>query len=65
MHLFEADDNNPIFDTNGDGKVDVADISKIVSSMANNPNDRKADVNGDGVVDVADIVTVISYMASK
>ena len=51
-------------DVNGDGTVDVADISSIISVMAgDNSYGKAADVNGDGTVDVADISTVISIMA--
>lgn len=55
-------------DVNGDGTVDVADISSIITIMAGatvpdaSPSDA-ADVNGDGTVDVADISSVISIMA--
>ena len=50
-------------DVNGDGNVDVADISAIITVMAGSPDYDKADVNGDGNVDVADISTVITIMA--
>ncbi len=50
-------------DVNGDGSVDVADISTIISVMAGTVQNAKADVNGDGNTDVADISTVISIMA--
>lgn len=50
-------------DVNGDGAIDVADISNIISIMADGTNDPKGDVNGDGAVDVADISNVISIMA--
>lgn len=52
-------------DVNGDGSVDVADISAIISNMAGTSNYDKADVNGDGSVDVADISAVITIMAEK
>ena len=45
--------------------VDVADISQIISVMADGTDDRHSDMNGDGVVDVADISTVIDYMAAQ
>ena len=48
-----------IGDVNGDGKRDVADISAIITAMANDHYTVAADVNGDGVVDVADISKVI------
>lgn len=51
------------FDVNGDGTVDVADISTVISVMAGS-SDVNADVNGDGVVDVADISSIISKMAA-
>ena len=57
------DENNG--DTNGDGTVDVADISAIISVMAGSASYEGADVNGDGAVDVADISAVITIMASN
>lgn len=52
-------------DVNGDGTVDVADISNIITIMADGSNDASGDVNGDGTVDVADISNVISIMAGN
>lgn len=51
-------------DVNGDGSVDVADISAIISTMAGTAEYDNADVNQDGTVDVADISSVITYMAN-
>ena len=50
-------------DVNGDGTVDVADISAIISQMAGAAEYEGADVNDDGTVDVADISAVITIMA--
>lgn len=52
---------------NGDGAVDVADISSIISFMAGDAKYELSvvDVNKDGIVDVADISTVISIMAAN
>ena len=53
-------------DVNGDGTVDVADISAIITTMATTVGSGFAastDVNGDGTVDVADISAVINIMA--
>lgn len=52
-------------DVNGDGAVNVADISSIISVMAGEFLSENADVNGDGEVDVADISSVISIMAAN
>ena len=52
-------------DVNGDGSVDVADISAIISVMAGMAEYDEADVNGDGSVDVADISAVITVMAGN
>ena len=57
-------------DVNGDGTIDVADISAIITVMAGSvgsgsTTDTTADVNEDGIVDVADISNVISIMASN
>ncbi len=52
-------------DVNGDGSVDVADISAVISQMAGSAEYATADVNGDGAVDVADISAIISIMAGN
>ena len=49
-------------DANGDGKIDVADITAVASKiLGNNPesfNQDAADANQDGKIDVADITTI-------
>ena len=54
-------------DVNGDGAVNVADISAIINVMAGNGgfSHDHADVNGDGAVNVADISAVINIMANS
>ncbi len=52
-------------DVNGDGVVNVADVSAIVSVMAGTAHHPDADVNGDGEVNVADVSTVITIMAGR
>ena len=52
-------------DVNGDNTVDVADISQIISIMAEGGYTEAADVNNDKIVDVADISQVISIMANS
>ena len=53
-------------DVNGDGTVDVADISGVISHMAGTADyGIAADVNGDGTVDVADISNIITIMAEN
>ena len=58
----------PWGDVNGDYSVDVADISSVISVMAEDATlggvAHYADVNKDGAVDVADISSIISIMAS-
>ncbi len=50
-------------DVNGDGTVNVADISAIIAHMAGTAAYNEADVNGDDAVNVADISAVIAIMA--
>ena len=56
-----------IGDVNSDGVVDVADVSAVITVMADSMGSgfpvAAADVNGDGVVDVADISAIITIMA--
>jgi hypothetical protein len=49
-------------DVNGDGRVNVSDIIKIISVYNSSPpDDPCADLNGDDRVNVSDIILVISY----
>ena len=60
--------NSPkVGDVNGDGAIDVADISAIIDCMAgkNGITKEVADVNSDNSVDVADIAAVIDIMAGN
>ena len=53
-------------DANGDGNVDVQDVTAIINRiLGNNPNpfdDTNADVNGDGNIDVLDVTAVINMI---
>ena len=52
-------------DVNNDSVVDVADIAKVISEMADGATSKAADVNGDGKIDVADIATILTIMAGR
>ena len=52
-------------DVNGDGALDVADITTIISIMADGKVENKADVNGDGFVDASDIASVITIIVDE
>ena len=64
----EPGENVPLKgDVNGDGAVDVADISAVITVMAGvatEGREKAADVNGDKSVDVADISAIITIMAN-
>lgn len=50
-------------DVDGDGTVDVADVTTIVSIiLGNDTENNAADVDGDGTVDVADVTTIVSII---
>lgn len=50
-------------DVNGDGMVNVSDVTALVSIiLGNTPMDAAADVNGDGVVNVSDVTALVSII---
>ena len=49
----------PPWDVNGDGSVDILDLS-FVAARFGQENPDAADINGDGVVDIKDLITVAS-----
>lgn len=62
-------DDLMIGDTNGDGKVNVADITNIVNYKNEQPaanfSSYAADVNGDKIIDSKDINCIIDYIFNK
>ncbi len=54
-----------IGDINGDGIVDVADVTKLISLVLNGGAGSDADLNGDGRVDVADVTLLISMILNS
>ena len=56
-------------DANGDGKVDIVDVTSTISSiLGQNPatfNKEAADVNGDNKVDIVDVTTIIDIILGK
>jgi len=52
-------------DANGDGEVDIADVTYILGVMASGSKEAVADINGDGEVDIADVTRVLTIMANQ
>ena len=50
-------------DVNGDGEVDVRDITALIDVIMNSiTNNQRADVNGDSEIDVRDITALIDII---
>lgn len=56
-------------DANGDGTVDVNDITATVNSIQGDPSTtfvrEAADVNGDGIIDVNDITGIVNIIQNQ
>ena len=48
----------PVADINGDGVVNIQDLTLVAAQFGQTGEDIAADVNGDGVVDIKDLVLV-------
>ena len=49
---------------NGDGSINIGDISVLVDAIIDDNQDANYDVNGDGVVNISDINMIIAYILS-
>ena len=51
-------------DTNGDGFIDVADVTNLIDKVLGNNvtifKDKNGDLNNDGIMDVEDVTTLIN-----
>ncbi len=62
-NIVEMEPEDVVGDVNGDGAVDVADITCVVTMILDENRITDAgDVNGDGEVDVADITRVVAII---
>ena len=52
-------------DANGDGKVDISDVTKIVNDALNGNNRQESDINFDGKVDVSDLTLLQNKLLGK
>lgn len=55
-------------DANGNGEVEIGDITSVLSLMANPDatgyNNKAADANKNGVIEIGDVTTILTIMAS-
>ena len=49
-------------DVNGDGKVDVSDVTTLINVILGTTQSQAADVNEDGTVDVSDVTALINII---
>lgn len=50
-------------DVNGDGKVDVSDVTHLINIiLGNQPKTSVADINGDSVINVSDVTELINHI---
>ena len=52
-------------DVNGDGEVDVRDITALIDVIMNDGVNPRADVNEDGEIDVRDITELIDIIMNS
>ncbi len=67
--LVVGEPNETVGDTNGDEKVNVADIVAILNYLTGRPNEKfilgNADVNGDGEVNIADVISITNRIMTN
>ena len=54
------EDENPAGDVNGDGKLDLSDITDLISIYLSNTQPEGLDLDGDGVLTIEDIAQLIA-----
>lgn len=62
MFGFSMADAQSTYDLNSDGKVDVGDVTQLVSSVLDGSESDECDLNGDGKVDVGDVTQLVGVI---
>ena len=56
-------------DVNGDGSIDVADVTSLIAKVLGNPvgifHSENADLNDDGIFDVSDVIALIKLVLNN
>ena len=52
-------------DVNGDGKVDVADLTFLIQAILEGDDDPSLDVNGDGRSNIEDVICIIDLLLGR
>ena len=52
-------------DVNGDGRINISDVTKIVNVANSGEYDRAADINSDGKVDIEDVSKEVNVILGK
>ena len=62
MAAYQLSKNVKFGDVNGDGKVDVSDVTALINMiLGTTPADLEvADINADGILDVTDVTALIN-----
>ena len=52
-------------DVNGDGKINISDVTSVISGITKGEYSADADINSDGVVDIKDVETLLNAILGK
>ena len=61
--LSEAKDESALLgDVNGDGIVNVSDVTALVNVILSTENYENCDINGDGTINVSDVTELVNQI---
>lgn len=52
-------------DVNGDGKIDISDVTTVAQAVLNDRNKEQADVNSDGAVTIEDATAISNHILER
>ena len=56
---------NMLGDVNGDGRINMADVTTIINANAKGEYKAQADINSDGIVDIKDVELLLNVILGK
>ena len=63
--VFILDGNVSAYDINGDGNIDIRDVTALLNVLAGDESLQGADLSGDGIISISDVTALLNFLSDN